>query len=296
MNRRITKKKRILRVKTRGCVRSRGRGHGRGRGRVGNYTMRGGLGPHDGVNISITDRFSFTDPSHVIEFGMFVFGTPLQIQAWTRLLEKCQDKNVPVYILTAGNKVGIIRTLQLLNMDNYFREVLCTNRSDVSNRMSVLSNPRNVTGEHNFHGRSKYDVIYEITNELLRTDPLPSSKIINGCLLDDDESNRVDSSLVPNVEFLHTKTSARPSDFDEAELKANVFYNLRMQKMRNNPNMNFTPIDLINSVYSKVDNDTYKVVFIDFDETFELWDSAMPLQNIKRLDQFRDIQREITVA
>ena len=60
--------------------------------------------------------------------------------------------------------------------------------------------------------------------------------------------------------------------------------------------MNFTPIDLINSVYSKVDNDTYNVVFIDFDETFELWDSAMPLQNIQRLGQFRDIQREITVA
>jgi len=294
MNRRITKKKRILRVKTRGCVRSRGRG--RGRGRAGNYTMRGGLGPHDGVNISITNRFSFTDPAHVIEFGMFVFGTPSQRQAWTILLDKCLEKKVPVYILTAGNKVGIIRTLQLLNMDVYFREVLCTNLPNISNRMAVLSNPQNATGEHNFHGRSKYDVIYEIINELLRSDPLPSSKQRNGCLLDDDESNRANSHLAPNVEFLHTKTSTRPSDFNEAELKANEFYRLRMDKMRNNPNMNFTPIDLINRVYSNVDNDTYNVVFIDFDETFELYDAAMPLQNIQRLDQFRDIQRNITVT
>ena len=76
MIRRITKKKRISRVKTRGRVKSRGRG--RGRGRAGNHTMRGGLGDHDKVHINNNVTYSFTNPDHVVEFGMFVFGTELQ--------------------------------------------------------------------------------------------------------------------------------------------------------------------------------------------------------------------------
>lgn len=287
----ITKKKRSLkrlyRVKSSG--RGRVKSRGRGRGRFRKHTMRGGLGPHDGVNIKITDRFSFANPQHIDELALFTFGTPSQRAAWTRLLEKCLEKTVPVYILTAGNRVGIIRTLQLLNMDHYFTEVLGTFLPE--NRMTELMNPR--TKSRDFQGMSKYYVIYEIIRELSISDP----SVKTGCLLDDDLSNQANSGMAPKVEFLHTKSSENPSDYDEARLRSNVFYNLRIT-MRGKPNkvFNFTPISLIDQVTTNVDNGTYNIVFIDFDETFQLYDAALPLQNPQRLANFSSVDRTITVT
>lgn len=290
----ITKKKRSLkrlyRVKSRG--RGRVKSRGRGRGRFRKHTMRGGLGPHDGVNINITDRFSFVNPTHVDDLALFTFGTPSQRAAWSRLLEKCLEKNVPVYILTAGNRVGIIRTLQLLNMDHYFTEVLGTLFPLISNTNSVLSNPQNRTNQHNFQGRSKYEVITEIIRELSPSNP--SAK--TGCLLDDDLTNQTNSDRAPSVEFLHTKSkpATRPSDYNEATLKSNPFYQLRI-KIRNSDTINFTPISLIEEVTTKVDNGTYNIVFVDFDETFQVSDCALPLQNLQRLNMFREFNLEIQV-
>ena len=290
----ITKKKRSLKRVYR--VKSRGRSHvksrGRGRGRFRKHTMRGGLGPHDGANIKITDRYSFANPQHIEELALFTFGTPLQRAAWTRLLDTCLVKNVSVYILTAGNRVGIIRTLQLLNMDHYFEEVLGTLLP--SNPMTRLSNPDNTTGEHNFQGMSKYYVINEIIRELSLSDP----SVKTGCLLDDDRSNQANSSMAPTIEFLHTDSpSTRPSDYNEARLMSNVFYNLRIT-MRGKPNdvINFTPISMIEGVTTNVDNGTYNIVFIDFDETFHLYDAAFPLQNPQRLIMFSNIGYAITVT
>lgn len=291
----ITKKKRSLKRVYR--VKSRGRSHvktrSRGRVRVSKRSMRGGLGPHDGLNINITDRFSFANPQHIDDLALFTFRTPSQRAAWTRLLEKCLEKNVPVYILTAGNRVGIIRTLQLLNMDHYFTEVLGTFIPVFSNLYSVLSNPRNNTNHHNFQGRSKYIVISEIISELSPSNP--SAK--TGCLLDDDLTNKADLNLAPSVEFLHTKSQpdTRPSDYNEETLKSNPFYQLCIDKIRKSANINFTPISLIEEVTTKVDNGTYNIVFVDFDETFQVSDSALPLQNLQRLNMFREANFEINV-
>lgn len=306
MNRMITKKKRSLkrvyRVKSRGRSHVKSRGRGRGRGRFRKHTMRGGLGRRDGANIKITDRFSFANARHIDELALFTFGTPSQRDAWTRLLDKCLEKNVPVYILTAGNRVGIIRTLQLLNMDHYFREVLGTYKPEKlesnatpaeikDNELTQLINPKStVPGDHDFHGMSKYEVISTIIEELSPGNP--SAKI--GCLLDDDESNQSNSIMAPTVKFLHTKPREIPKDYKYKEVKSNVFYKLR-RTMRGKENtiVNITPIRLIDEVTNNVDTGTYNIVFIDFDETFYLYDSAFPLHNVKRLDDFSSVDRTI---
>lgn len=189
MKSKITKKKRLLKrvYRSKGHSGVRGRTQVRGRvrvggGRVSKRSMRGGLGVHDGANIGITNRFRFEDPRNINEFATFIFGCESQKTAWINLLEECLKRKVPVYILTSGNKVGIIRTLQLLNMDHYFKEVLCTNKGEPTEwslasvesqieveklRMSAaLVNPINILGYHNFRGLRKYDVIHQILTEL----------------------------------------------------------------------------------------------------------------------------------
>ena len=80
-------------------------------------------------------------------------------------------------------------------------------------------------------------------------------------------------------------------------LMSNVFYKLRID-MRGKPNkvFNFTPISLIDRVTTNVDNETYNIVFIDFDETFQLYDAALPLHNRDRLANFSSVDRTITVT
>jgi hypothetical protein len=259
----------------------RRKSHRRGR------AMQGGLGPNDGINIKLAGRFAFHDQNHVTEFRMFVFGTNLQQQAWTALLQTCMTKNVLVYILTAGNKVGIIRTLQLMNMDHFFREVLCTLPRTSPNNM--VANPHN-TVHHNFGEKPKYQVIREIMIEHGLSCDLP----VQGCLFDDSMPNRDVTNMCPSIEFLHTKTSARPADYNEATFVNNAFYKLSVT-MRGGPpsSINFTPIALIEDQIRKVDLGSCKIVFIDFDETFEPYYSGLPLHNPARWPLFEDFDRTI---
>ena len=291
MHRKITKTRRhnrLRRLKKKTRTRSRSRSRSRSHSRA----MQGGLGANDGPNIGLAGKFAFHDQTHVDEFGMFVFGTNSQRQAWTALLQKCMEKNVPVYILTAGNKVGIIRTLQLLNIDHFFTEVLCTLRQDPSNPNSMMVNPPNMV-HHNFGGRHKYEVIREIIGEHGISCDLP----VKGCLFDDSLINRDDTNMCPSIEFVHTKTSARPADYSAFAFYNNNFYRLSVV-MRGIPNdaVNFTPIALIEDQTRKVDSGNCEIVFIDFDETFEIYQGSLPLQNPMRLPQFAQIGRTIDVA
>ena len=260
--------------------RSHFRNHHRRRSRRGR-AMQGGLGPNDGINIKLEGRFAFRDPTHVAEFTMFVFGTDRQRLAWTALLQTCMDKNVPVYILTAGNKVGIIRTLQLLNMDHFFREVLCT--LPRLNPNNTMANPPNDV-HHNFEGKHKYEVIREIIGEHGISCALP----VKGCLFDDSMSNRDAANICPSIEFLHTKTPARPADYNESTFVNNAFYKLRTMMVGEPRNINFTPIALVEEQIRKVVSGNCEIVFIDFDETFEPYPAALPFHNPVRLPQFEE--------
>ena len=252
MKSKITKKKRLLKrvYRSKGHSGVRGRTQVRGRVRVGRVrvskrSMRGGLGDHDGANIGITNRFRFEDPRNIDEFATFIFGCESQKTAWINLLKECLTREVPVYILTSGNKVGIIRTLQLLNMDHYFKEVLCTNTSKPSElslalaseksqtevgelrRKAALFNPENTSGNHNFQGLRKYDVIHQILTEL----EISLSGPINGCFLDDDGSNSDVERKALTVKFINTgpyrslkgdnTPNEKPTDFSPKSFKEN---------------------------------------------------------------------------
>ena len=123
-------------------------------------SMKGGSGLNATcAQIGISPVARFVNPDNVTLLRLFTFGTKLQMKAWLDLLELCRTKNVPVYILTSGNKIGIIRTLQLMNLQWYFEDVLC-----VHPELSV--NPKNLTNPpHDFHGKTKYEVIRQIIDE-----------------------------------------------------------------------------------------------------------------------------------
>lgn len=237
-------------------------------------SRQGGLGDNDGKYIHIHDKLNFKNSEMLNEFKIFVFGNAAQRDAWTTLLQKCKEKNVPVYILTEGNKIGIIRTLQLLGMNDFFREVLCTNRNEIINPIVNGPNEAGKTNRNRFKGHHKYTIIYEI----LKEHRISCDEGIKGCLLDDDLNNSDSTqSVCPSIKFIHTKSEEKNPD--PSLNPENKFFRLRASFGQRNDDMNFTPIHLIQAVTTKVNDGKYKIVFIDFDKTFEIYDTVTSLHD-----------------
>ena len=293
-SRRLRLHERQKRQKRQKC---RTRKHGRLRMR-----MKGGLGPHDGENIGLAGKYSFADPAtNVPQFQIFTFGSSMQYNAWANLLIACRRRDVPVYILTSGNKVGIIRTLQLLELDEYFQEVLCTNQKKIDEEKGDMPiNPVNKTGRH-FGGMHKYHVIYKIVKENgLDCD---DDQVI-GCLLDDglhnDEPDPA-KKICPAIKFEHVLNKTPPPDFNMDALKANLFYKLNVRElslpaMTLNSKYNFTPIGKIEEITRLVESGNIKIVFIDFDQTLQLFEGATQFEYTDLLEMFERKGARIIVS
>jgi hypothetical protein len=232
--------------------------------------MKGGLNPHnsqqiDRPEINMRQRYSFADQKYIPpHFKMYVFGSDAQRVAWESLLTQCKNMRVPVFILSAGNKIGIIRMLQLMGLDDFFEEVLCTNGNP-------LFNPPTQDGTHNFQGQTKYNVIRTILRERFPgsgSDPLVGPPI--GCLMDDDVNN--DDPTVPNktIQFVNVNSVVQPQT---PEQTGNAFYNLvvtypvSLQPLIQS--RAFADVNVINQVTSWVGQGHVKLLFVDFDQTLE---------------------------
>jgi hypothetical protein len=238
--------------------------------------MKGGLGQYDSQQIHMPERYSFRTPTLIDEFKMYVFGSDEQRVAWETLLRACDTMGVVVYMLSAGDKIGIIRMLQLMDLDNMFAEVLCTNRSE-------HANPETANGFHNFQGRAKYDVIRTILRENYDippgSDPLTFFGAPIGCLMDDNPDN--DITDIPNkdrsIKFVNVHT-VKQTPIEQLD---NTFYkfvaaneSLQLQSLISS--RGFANVTRINEVTGLVLSKVYKIVFIDFDQTFQQYCGAIP--------------------
>lgn len=257
--------------------RRRSRKHGGGRAR--RMKMKGGLNvlnlqQIDSEYLKMRKRYSFQKTKFIPFFKQYVFGSDAQRVAWESLLTQCKNMGVSVFILSAGNKIGIIRMLQLMDLDAMFEEVLCTYND-------VLVNPPTQNGAHNFQGQTKYNVIRTILRERsLGSDPEPLVGQPIGCLMDDDARN--DDPTVPNksIPFVNVNSAEQPQT---PEQTSNGFYNLvatsplPLQSLISS--RAFADVNVINHIASAVVQGHIKILFIDFDKTFSQYAGALPFHN-----------------
>ena len=315
----------------------------------GRKLMRGGLGPNDSTNIELKGTYSFADPKYQEDLKMFTFGTQSQHDFWLQLLTACGQFGVPVYILTSGNKIGIIRTLQLMGWADKFVEVLCTHYDP-----SV--NPDNSSGQHNFRGQTKYAVIQQILVEhglncngppigyllddsgfftaqrlvrRLRID-LPTANTLVAALQQAGVVDRygviheqADEAVVKNIIRQNTRYGQyadhiysvvarvrnsdfvklcpaihfvdvlshnvqpgqlHPSDYDLPTLRANPIYKLNVDHLGlpaidgPDADVNFTPQIILFHVIQAVQRGSVKILFIDYDKTFQIWEGAIQFE------------------
>ena len=279
------------RPRRRRCSRGGSRGGSRRISR--RMRMKGGLRPIDLTNIRLQGTYAFANPADQQEFKMFTFGTQMQFDAWNALLLACQTRGLPVYILTSGNKVGIIRTLQLLGLDAAFVEVLCTNSKQ-------SANPLNSSGQHNFQSQHKYRVIQQIMAERGLNCQGPPI----GYLMDDGAHNSdLAPALCPAIQFMNVLSHQQtPPDYNQAELLANKFYTLNVNKLGLeainglNARFNFTPIAKIAEVTAQVNAGQIQILFVDFDQTFQMWEGAIPFEHPSLVGMFNAAGAAINVT
>ena len=257
--------------------------------------LRGGLGDNDYKHIKITDTFRFQDESYqlggggdhtthdnkVKEFKKYVFGSEIHANLWVQILTLCHEKKIPFYILTSGGKVGIIRTLQLLELDHLVDEVLCNNPN--VNPLNTNPDPDGVS-RNKFKTMSKYQIIKEIFRKCNQTG--------NGIFIDNDDRNEKHHELCSNVRFI------RATGDDNSRYKSEflTFVSLLSHEYKSPfsdlPNLlyrhtNFVHTSHLLSILEEINSGRIDIVVSDFDGTMSPWLGALPFNNERFTERFQ---------
>lgn len=256
--------------------------------------LRGGLGDNDYVNIGIGDIWSFNDATKIDEFKTYVFGTEQHAEAWINIMTECRKKGIPFYILTSGNRLGIIRTLQLLGLSELVTEVLCNNSSVTSNPLHLTprgeSPSKNAKRHEIFRKINKYQIIQRILAGRCNQHDYT-------CIfIDNDERNKYDHDLCSNVEFIHA-TGDKINIYDHSHYSQPSFMSYvfglsrhpilsfyfdskteLIHKMYYLENTNLVKITLLDTIFKRVNDGEIKILFADFDGTMSPWGGALSFQ------------------
>ena len=258
--------------------------------------LRGGLGENDYENIGISTKFSFGNNGKLIqekmvdEFKTYVFGTEEHAKAWIAIMTACKEKNIPFYILTSGNKVGIIRTLQLLELADYVTEVLC-------NSENVLANPQVVN--RTFDRMNKYQIIERIIT--------PSSK---GIFIDNDERQKINNELCNNVGFIHA-TGDNINIYDVSLYPRTIFMTYVLGLSRHHSlshyfykevieriyikNTNLVHTTVLDGIIGQLNSNLIQILFADFDGTMSPWGGALPF-HLPAFERFFNNQFKVVTS
>lgn len=283
------------------------------------YFLRGGLGDNDYRNINITDTFIFqtgcTQPggggdheskaNKITEFKKYVFGTEEHAEIWEQILILCRGNKIPFYILTSGGKVGIIRMLQLLELDHYVTEVLCNNPSTRANPENISKNDSIRSMRERFRTMPKYDVI----GDILASD-LPNPRA-QGLFIDNEQRNSDRHEFYPTIKFMYVggEGGEQIDVYTETYQTRFTSFVSRLSEDYTGPIFRHAPVlyekRKTNLVTLKVLEELYeqiaavkseiKVVFSDFDGTISPWCGALPLHLTKFANPFISHFNIITV-
>jgi len=247
--------------------------------------QKGGLGRNDGSDIGIFDTWSFI-PHPEFDFSTafkeYIFGSKSHAQKWISLLELCESKGIPVYIVTSGNRIGIIRTLQLLGLSQTIKEVLSINYKPLD--PPINPNPR-------FPGMTnKAQVIQEIMKEngIPCVSPSGSSSKYVGAFVDDDYGNFTD--VCPSIQTFYAKVPYKPQDAIRKDHPFCHFFKERHQYFDDHAlGRNYVPAQILDSLYKKIQtNEDFRMLILDYDGTLSVWYGAIHFErpNYNNIDPF----------
>ena len=240
------------------------------------------------------------NPELVTPFQDYIFGADTYKNLWLELLQACKTKQIPVYVITSGNLIGVIRTIQLLGLSDLFEEVISIRANSDTNPNPIINPARY------FGGATKPDVIRSIMKEKgIPYNEKDKTKLPLAAFFDDDPGHF--EGL--NTELVKTSDSEDKTDGLSKELKVcllkNIFFttyfkggHLSRYDTSKNIEYNFTSIQQLKRAISGISgitkdgavpldsgSDVYiimvsqeieaykkiKILFLDWDKTVSIW-------------------------
>lgn len=258
--------------------------------------QKGGLRPdtNSGELLGITDTWSFRDPELIPPFQDYIFGVDTYKNLWLELLQACKTKQIPVYVITSGNLIGVIRTIQLLGLSDLFEEVISTRENIVTNPNPIINPARY------FGGATKPDVIRSIMKEKgIPYDEKDNTKLPLAAFFDDDTTNFEGlNTYVVKTSYSGKILPSLKEDFI-VKMSNNIFYNTIFKdghKTRIKQGYQFIYIRELERAISgitgvtkegvvPIDSEAYKnavlkdiedynkiqILFLDWDQTVSIW-------------------------
>jgi|LakMenE18May11ns_1017448.scaffolds.fasta_scaffold9801452_1 hypothetical protein len=268
--------------------------------------QKGGLKDTNGASLLGTPNTWSIIPSQLESFQEYIFGSMDYAKLWTTMLELCHDKGIPVYIITSGNLIGIVRILQLLGLTDYVSEVLSTRADTPMNPQNVPINPVIDPSRH-FANRTKAEVIQRIMSEEgIRCDRQAEAEYVAAFFDDTDKNFDGLQQLCPSVFPVHALNRNRPEDSILKHLSENVFYNKLKDALHSahprpeSQEYNYTPLSTLMCALHGISRkpmrgatdtqlkmiknfENMKILFLDWDRTVSLWPGTIPFQLPKYL-------------
>lgn len=252
--------------------------------------LKGGLGSNDYENIGINDTFIFQNECNqqrgcgdhssreakINEFKKYVFGSEEHASLWEQILLLCREKGIPFYILTSGSKVGIIRTLQLLELSEYVTEVLCNSKI-----LDINPNNEKDKTRNDFKEMDKYQIIQKVIDLNCNRDGY------KGLFFDNEPANERNQELCSNVEFMlangkkidrwsvKNRILSFVSGLTSMSGPRNPFAELTKQLYKES-RINLVETSLLKSILDTIHSGTINVFISDFDGTMSPWCGALP--------------------
>jgi hypothetical protein len=181
---------------------------------------------NSGEVLGITHTWQFNNPELIPQFKDYIFCSETYKNIWLELLQVCKTKNIPVYVITSGNLIGVIRTIQLLGLSDLFKEVISIRANTDTNPNPIINPDRYFGGVKNKNVVIETIMKEEIENyiEIKENKRKYTTQLPLAAFFDDDPGNFEDV----DTELVKTSDSGDRTDGLRKELmdclRKNIFY------------------------------------------------------------------------
>lgn len=230
----------------------------------------------------IGSGLNFTRDRDVKEYRRLIFGRE-GVEPRLKLLETAKRHHIPIFIVTSGSAVDVVRSLELCNIDQYFTGVYLANQygREKTKRSKEISG---IMVEHSYSHLSKYEIIQKIMEKFNYS---CHDSVIKGYFVDDTKGWGRDQTLCPNIQFINVINEPhQPVQTQPGTLAHTLEYAMGESKSFTTRGISQ---EIFNYLEQQIKTGNCQILFFDWDECFQTLDGPYPFESMNPLTKQRTV-------
>lgn len=209
----------------------------------------------------------------VREYRKLIFGED-GVAPRLKLLETARNHHIPIFIITSGSAVDIVRSLELCNIDQYFTGVYLANQygREKTKRSQEISG---IMVEHSYSYLSKYEIIKKIMEKFNYS---CHDSDIKGYFVDDTKEWGEEQTLCPNIQFINVKNPPHQKlQTQPGTLAHTIEYSMGDSKSFTTRGIS---LEIFNYLEQQIKTGNCQILFFDWDECFQTLNGPYPFEEM----------------